>query len=104
MKYDTALLIEVYLKGKQIDDSDSFGIIDEQLVSWNFKHIPQPTMEELQALAPVVEEAITQAEINAEARAFLVSTDWYILRELEGIPCPEGIKLLRQKARDSISE
>lgn len=97
-------LIGEYLKDKQLDENDSYNVSDEQIVRWDFKYVPQPTMEELQALAPVVEEAITQAEINAEARAFLVSTDWYILRELEGIPCPEGIKLLRQKARDSISE
>jgi hypothetical protein len=54
---------------------------------------PEPTPEEIQAAK------------NAEARAYLSSTDWYVVRFAEtGTEIPEDILAARQAARDSIVE
>jgi len=46
---------------------------------------------------------LAQEAINAEALAFLASTDWLITKQVEtGIACPEEIKAERQAARDRI--
>ena len=47
---------------------------------------------------------VEQEKINAEALAYLASTDWMIVRAMENAdkPVPEEIKLLRQQARDRI--
>ena len=96
-------LIGEYLKDKQLDENDSYNVSDEQIVRWDFKYVPQPTMEELQALAPATEAKIAQAEINAKALAYLASTDWYQIRFIEeGIFVPEDILAKRAAARKSI--
>lgn len=44
-----------------------------------------------------------QIEINAEARYYLASTDWYVIRQQEtGQEVPADVLEQRQKARDSI--
>ena len=44
-----------------------------------------------------------QIQINAEARAYLDSTDWYVIRHQEtGQEIPAEILAKRQEARDSI--
>lgn len=44
-----------------------------------------------------------QVAINAEALAYLASTDWYVTRFAEtGVAIPDDIKTLRQEARDRI--
>ncbi len=54
---------------------------------------PAPTPEQLQ---------LTK---NAEARAYLASTDWYVVRLQEtGTPIPADISAARQAARDSVVE
>jgi len=46
---------------------------------------------------------IEQEKINAESLAYLASTDWLILRELDnGTPCPVEIKIASQEARQRI--
>lgn len=97
-------LISEYLKDKQRDhENDCFNIVDGQIFSWNFSYVSQPTMEELQALAPKLEADMLQEAINAEAEAYLASTDFYIIRQLDcGAPCPEEIKQARALARQSI--
>jgi|TARA_R100000081_G_C4760325_1_gene139477 hypothetical protein len=53
-------------------------------------------------------EEANQAEqdaIDTEARAYLASTDWYLVREMEtGVPTPQEIKDARQEARLKVSE
>ena len=57
------------------------------------KDPPPPTAEELQAQA------------NAEARAYLASTDWYVVRKAEtGTEIPADILEKRQAARDAVVE
>lgn len=44
-----------------------------------------------------------QEQINQEARAYLDSTDWYVVRFAEtGTPIPQDILAARQAARSSI--
>lgn len=44
-----------------------------------------------------------QMETNAEARAYLASTDWYVTRLQEiGTPIPADVLQKRQEARDSV--
>lgn len=46
-----------------------------------------------------------QQQTNAQARAYLASTDWYVIRQQEnGTPIPQDILDARQAARDSIIE
>jgi hypothetical protein len=54
---------------------------------------PPPTPEQL------------QQQTNAQARAYLASTDWYVIRMQErGTAIPQEILDARQAARDSIIE
>ena len=46
---------------------------------------------------------VAQEAINAEALAYLASTDWMIIREVDsGIICPTEIKALRAEARAKV--
>jgi hypothetical protein len=43
-------------------------------------------------------------ELNIQHRAYLTSTDWYVVRLTEtGVPVPADILLKRQEARDAIT-
>lgn len=50
-----------------------------------------------------IEDVTSQVEqkyINMEAEKYLRSTDWYIIREIDGgVPCPPDIKIARADAR-----
>lgn len=53
---------------------------------------PAPTLDELKAAK------------NAEARAYLASTDWYVIRKTEtGVEIPADILAARQAARESVA-
>lgn len=55
---DIALLIEKYLSDKSAlrdFENDSINIVEGYIHTWNFKNIPQPTLDELIALIPVVQ-------------------------------------------------
>lgn len=44
-----------------------------------------------------------QERINAEARQYLDSTDWYVTRHREtGVEIPEDVRVARQAARDQV--
>lgn len=46
---------------------------------------------------------VAQQAVNAEALAYLASTDWLIIREVDaGVPCPADIKAERAAARARI--
>jgi hypothetical protein len=49
--------------------------------------------------------AAQQSKVNAEARAYLASTDWYVIRFQEiAVAVPADIASARLAARDSIKE
>lgn len=55
------------------------------------------------AYVPPTPHVPTQEEINAENRAYLASTDWYVVRFAEtGVAIPADILSARQAARDAI--
>lgn len=57
------------------------------------------TADDLKAEA----EARDQEARNAEARAYLADTDWYVVRQAEtGEVIPEDISLARAKAREAV--
>ena len=65
----------------------------------NFSNVKTADMKSQEA-AKVKQEAI-----NKEARDYLASTDWYVVREMEtGVPAPQEIKDARQEARLKVSE
>lgn len=46
---------------------------------------------------------LEQQKINEEALAYLASTDWMIIREVDsGVVCPADVKLARAQARAKI--
>ena len=46
---------------------------------------------------------VEQQRVNQEALAYLASTDWYIIREIDqGTPCPAEVKAERAAARARI--
>lgn len=53
--------------------------------------------------APIISVPDPQIAINEEARAYLNSTDWYVVRFAEtGVPIPQEILDARQAARERI--
>lgn len=72
---------------------------DEQLDQWlagdSFKYPAGYWLEYIDITLQVEQE-----KINAEALAYLASTDWLIVREVETqVPCPPEVKQLRAEAR-----
>ena len=75
---------------------------DEELAVWlagdSFKYPEGYWVEYIDVSAQV-----EQDKINAEALAYLASTDWMVVREVETqVPCPIEIKQLRAEARIKI--
>jgi hypothetical protein len=72
---------------------------DEELVQWLAQYscvAPEGYLVEYIDVTAQVE----QEKINAEALAYLASTDWMIVREIETqVACPSDIKQLRAEAR-----
>lgn len=78
------------------EDRDHFGAADLVPMTANevAAHInPQPTPEQM------------QEQINAEARAYLAETDWYVIRLQEtGEPVPADVLADRSAARARVVE
>ena len=50
-----------------------------------------------------IADKVAQEKANAEALAYLASTDWMVIREIDaGIPCPASVKAERAAARARI--
>ena len=102
---DMMLLIDAYLKQHEADrhEDDSLNVCDGSIVRWDFKNIPQPSIEELEALQESVQSKADQDAINKEALAYLLNTDWMVIREMDsGIVCPAEVKQLRAEARAKV--
>lgn len=80
-----AALLEGQSNGKLIDfDEAGYPFLTDP---------PDPTAEEV------------QEQVNAESRAYLLSTDWYVIRLQEtSEPIPEGILAERAAARARVVE
>lgn len=84
------------------DDAD---VLEEEIVESTDG--PAQKMVKLKAEYSIEIEDITaqvaQEAINAEALAYLASTDWLIIREVDaGVPCPAEIKAERAAKRAAI--
>lgn len=79
-----SMLIAYYLKDKSElrDENDSVNIDKGTIIRWDFKNIPQPTIEELHSLINPLTQKIKQEQINIEAKAFLDATDFKVLRHI----------------------
>lgn len=68
-KSDIAMLIEEYLKDKsdlRDSENDSINIVNNQIHTWNFTNILQPTLDELFNLIPSVQVSKNTQDILAE--------------------------------------
>ncbi len=70
-----------------------------ECVANNYWGLPGEYTVEIEDILAQVE----QEQINAEALAYLASTDWLVIREMDaGIPCPAEVKTERAAARARI--
>ena len=86
------------------DTNNQLHVIDE-----SFTHLlPQGCIEITQEEADAIHieknpPPDPQIQINADALAYLASTDWYVVRFSEtGVAIPQDVLDARQAARDSI--
>ena len=103
-------ILKAQFEAESIDEQESLNAIHH---FWGLPERPeldeqgQPTGVILPAEYTVEIEDITtqvaQEAINAEALAYLASTDWMIIREMDsGTPCPAEIKTERAIKRAAI--
>jgi len=80
---------------------DTGAIVQEEIPARTHKEVKlraEYTVEILDITAQVEQE-----RINAEALAYLASTDWLVIREIDaGVPCPAEVKAERAAARARI--
>lgn len=70
---------------------------------WRITNIPAPRIETLYDMADESFARITQEQINAEAEAYLASTDKWIIRKVEtGVEVPAEITQKRAEARAKV--
>jgi len=74
---------------------------DYARITWNDTNTkPLPSLADLELAWPLVQAKEAQATINAEAQAYLASTDWMVLRQADsGEVMPKNIKDARAAAR-----
>lgn len=103
---DIKIAINQYLSDKQhlIDiENDSINIVDNQIHTFNYRNIAQPTKEELEACYKSAMTKNNQEAINNEALKFLQDTDYKVIKSIEsGIPVDKEITAARAAARASI--
>jgi hypothetical protein len=86
---ETAIEVDDAIFWQTINETDgNWSLVKGEIVKLPF---PEPTAEEL------------QEKINKESRAYLNSTDWYVVRFAEnGVEIPAEVVAARQAARDSV--
>lgn len=86
--------------------SDTFSWIVEDSEAWIQEGISKNwwgAPGEFQVEVEDVTQQLNQEKQNVEALAYLASTDWLIIREIDaGTPCPAEIKAERAAARARI--
>lgn len=107
-----AELISEAIPGTPAVMDDAGNIVQEEIPA-----VPAVYSEEIPAVTvPMVKlraeytieiediaDKVAQEKTNAEALAYLASTDWMVIREIDaGIVCPEDVKLARAEARSKI--
>ncbi|HEY9211106.1 MAG TPA: hypothetical protein VIO56_06810 [Methylotenera sp.] len=84
-----AIQVSDALFRQTINENDGvWSLVNGEIVKLPF---PPPSAEQV------------QSRTNAEARAYLLSTDWYVVRFAEtGVEIPAEVAAARQAARDSV--
>ena len=112
--------VKIYKDNKILAKTD-IGMSDDELNVWLSKHIAKNTFglperpetdaegngtmlpAEYQVEIVDISAQVEQEKINAEALAFLASTDWMVIRAMEkGLEISPELKAERQAARDRI--
>ena len=95
MKFYSPSTKGIYLEALHADiPTDAIPITEQEIEELNRRSIEQ-----------AMNAPKTQAQINAEARAYLASTDWYVTRLNEtGAVIPDDVLAERQAARGSVVE
>lgn len=95
MKFYSPSTKGIYLEALHADiPPDAIPITEQEIEELNRRSIEQ-----------AMNAPKTQSQINAEARAYLASTDWYVTRLNEtGAVIPDDILAERQAARDRVVE
>lgn len=107
---EVTALQEVIISPEEVDETGEVikeavtemqEVVIQEAVEAVYETVVTPA--EYEILISDCSEEVAQAAINSEALAYLASTDWYILREMdEGTPCPEEIKTARAEARAKV--
>jgi hypothetical protein len=94
-------MIQVSIKNINNEVIDQHQAVDQQAAdAWlaRQKHYAGMTVEIIDRT-----EELAKLEINQKALAYLVETDWMVVRQMEtGIAIPEDVLVLRQEARQKI--
>jgi hypothetical protein len=83
------------------DDDGQVCAFDPDQIAAGYPLVPMVELTSEQ-VAQHLNPAITQEQINAEARAYLSSTDWYVIRSFDGEVIPEFVVHARQAARERV--
>lgn len=100
---DMALAVSEYLSDKDSlrdPEEDSINIVNNSIYSWNFKNVPQPSIDELFDCYNKAVAKLASAEEKAAAKKYLADTDWYVTRKAEnGKEIPAEVSANRAAAR-----
>ena len=82
-------------------NNEIFAYDEEQVAKGYGKDFIAITVEEKDLIInPIKTPEQLQAEVNAEAKVYLASTDWYVVRQSEtGVVIPADILQARAEAR-----
>jgi len=97
---DPAMLINEYLKGKDIAEDDSLNIelfLNGDSSGWRFANIAAPSVSELYDLIVPVNNAISQQVINEQARKLLAESDYKVLRHIRQKALSEPLTLTEEQ-------
>jgi hypothetical protein len=80
---------------------DTGAIVQEAISAKTHKEVKLKAEYTIEILD--ISDQVEQEKQNAEALAYLASTDWLIIREMDaGVPCPVDVKAKRAEARSKI--
>jgi len=106
-------LIDIQIYGAELEDPTVWIADCIASNAWGLPERPEldadgnPTGNTLPAEYTIeivdITAQVEQEKINADALAYLASTDWMIIREIDsGVVCPADVKLARAEARAKI--
>ena len=91
---------------KIVDQNGNDNFVNDDFMDIITGKITVPPVEKYPVI-PSVEEIskFNQMQINKQAKEYLTSTDWYVIRQQEtGVPVPQDILNLRIQARTQVVE